>query len=284
MRRIPLFAVDAATTFDSIASAKRVPTRARMRAIRADVVEAYEEYERAAPEVASLPAITLADNQKAAMRHAFDVETKPMRVLRGNLLGRPIVFRCPSCGIGETSTLDHYLPKERYPEFAIFPANLVPCCAVCNTRKRDLVLIGGTDIRAFLHPCFDTIPNEEFLAARTRIEDDALIISFRMQRPAGMLLRTFRQLQSHFEVLNLADRYRRMSLDHLGEYYPALLRAYGDDENADRVAVELIKAASDTEMVAGNNNWRAKLYRALAENDAFCDGGFEFARIQFRPN
>ena len=284
MRRIPLLAVDAAATFDSIATAKRVPSRTRMRAVRAEVVEAYEEYEQAAPEVAALPAIALTDNQKAAMRHAFNVETQPMRVLRGALLGRPVVFRCPSCGIGESSTLDHYLPKEQYPEFAIFPANLVPCCAVCNTRKRDRVLIGGTDIRMFLHPCFDTIPNQEFLAARTRIEEDALIIAFRMHRPAGMPLRAFRHLQSHFEVLNLADRYRRMSLDHLGEYYPALRRAYGDDENARRVADELIEAAGDAEVVAGINFWRARLYRALAANDAFCDGGFELARIQYRPN
>lgn len=284
MRRIPLLAVDAATTFDSIATAKRNPTRTRMREVRAEVIEAYEEYEGAAPEVAALPAIDLTHNQMAAMRHAFNVETQPMRILRGALLGRRLVFRCPFCGIGESSTLDHYLPKEQYPEFAIFPENLIPCCAVCNTRKRDRVLIDGTDVRMFLHPCFDSIPNQEFLAARTRIEDDALIISFRVRRPAGMALRTFRHLQSHFEALNLADRYRRMSLDHLGEYYPSLRRAYGNDENAVRVADELIEAAGDAEAVAGINFWRARLYRTLATNDAFCDGGFELARIQYRPN
>lgn len=284
MRRIPLLAVDAATTFDSIAAAKRTPTRPRMRAIRAEVIDAYEEYEEAAPEVGTLVALDINENQQAAMRHAYNVETQPMLALRGALLGRPVVFRCPFCGIGESSTLDHYLPKEQYPEFAIFPLNLVPSCGVCNNRKRDHVLIDGTDVRMFLHPCFDTIPDEQFLVARTRIEADALVISFRLRRPEGMAMRTYRHLQSHFEVLNLADRYRRMSLDHLGEFYPALRRAYGDDEDAGRVVNELFEAAEDAEEVAGYNFWRAKLYRALAVNNAFCDGGFELARIQYRPN
>lgn len=284
MRTIPLLPVDAAATFDSIATAKRPPTRARMRAVRPEVIEAYDGYEQAAPEVAALLALELTDNQKAAMLHAFTVETGPMRALRGALLGRPIVFRCPFCGIGESSTLDHYLPKEHYPEFAIFPSNLVPSCAVCNTRKRDRVLIDGTDVRMFLHPCFDVIPDEEFLVARARIENDALILSYRIRRPAGMALRTFRHLKAHFDVLNLADRYRRMALDHLGEYYPTLRRAYGDDEDAGRVAELLTEAAGDAEEVSGPNFWRAKLYRALAANDAFCDGGFELSRIHYRPN
>ena len=99
-----------------------------------------------------------------------------------------------------------------------------------------------------------------------------------------MPLHTSRHLQSHFEALNLADRYRRMSLDHLGEYHPALRRAYGDNRIAGRVADELIKAAGDAEVVAGISFWRARLYGALSANDVFCDGGFELTRIQHRQN
>lgn len=123
-------------------------------------------------------------------------------------------------------TLDHYLPKEQCPEFSIFPKNLVPSCAVCNTRKRDKILEVGTDVRMFLHPCFDTIQEVEFLVVRTRMEADALVLPYRLTRPEGMTVRTFRHLQSHFAELDLADRYRRMGLEHLGGQYPALRRAW----------------------------------------------------------
>jgi hypothetical protein len=279
MRSIPLLAVDATDVFDEITAAKHQLRRERMQVARADVLAAYQGYEDAVPEVGELDEAPLTDLQKEAMRHAFTVETEPMTALRGNLLGRISVARCPFCGISESSTLDHYLPKERYPEFSVFPKNLVPSCAVCNTRKRDRILDEGTNVRMFLHPCYDLIPDTAFLAVRARIEADALILSYHLARPAGMALQTFQHLRSHFNELGLADRYRRMGLEHLGGQYPALRRAYGSGEDAERVAEKLIEGAEDFEVVSGSNYWLAKLYRALADNDDFCDGGFEVVRV-----
>lgn len=280
MRSIPLIDADSTVVFDDISGAKQAPRRAQMRAARARVLNAYQEYEAAVPEVGGLNVADLTNPQKAAMRHAYVVETQPMTALRGELLDRAVVVRCPFCGIGESSTLDHYLPKELYPEFSIFPKNLVPSCSACNTRKRDRVLEAGTDVRMFLHPCFDVVPDVAFLAVRIRMEVGALILSYRLKRPKGMAARTFQHLQSHFVQLDLADRYRRMSLGHLGEQYPALRRAYGDGEDAERVANKLLEEAEDFEETVGSNYWLAKLYRALAANGEFCDGGFEVVRLQ----
>lgn len=279
MRSIPLLAVDATDVFDEITAAKHQPRRGRMQVARAEVLAAYQGYEGAVPEVGELDEAPLTDLQKEAMQHAFTVETEPMTALRGNLLERISVARCPFCGISESSTLDHYLPKERYPEFSVFPKNLVPSCAVCNTRKRDRILDEGTNVRMFLHPCYDLIPDTVFLAVRARMEADALILSYHLTRPAGMALHTFQHLRSHFNELGLADRYRRMGLEHLGGQYPALRRAYGSGEDAERVAEKLIEGAKDFEVVSGSNYWLAKLYRALADNDDFCDGGFEVVRV-----
>jgi hypothetical protein len=247
------------------------------------VLESYQNYQNAVPEVGELGDAELTEDQKEALRHAYTVETEPMTILRGDLLNRIEVARCPFCGISESSTLDHYLPKERYPEFSVFPRNLVPSCALCNTRKRDLILDEDTDVRVFLHPSYDIIPEREFLTVRARMKDDALILSYRLQRPAGMALRTFQHLQSHFTALDLADRYRRMGLEHLGGQYPGLRRAYGMDEDAVRVAGKLIEVADDFEEVFGPNFWLAKLYLGLADNQEFCDGGFDAVRVRTQP-
>ncbi|QNP60067.1 HNH endonuclease [Paenacidovorax monticola] len=283
MRSIPRLNVDAVEVFDEIADAKQQLRRRRMQAARPQVLAAYQVYEAIAPEVGALAPAQLNDLQKQAMRHAYTVETEPMTVLRGKLLQRIRVARCPFCSLNETSTLDHYLPKESYPEFSIFPENLVPSCAVCNTRKRDRILIEGTNVRMFLHPCYDAIPDLAFLDVRTRMREDALIMSYRLVRPAGMQQQTFLHLQSHFDVLGLADRYRRMGFEHLGGLYPALRRAYGVGMSANRVANKLIQGAEDFEETNGLNHWLAKLYRALASNANFCDGGFEVVRVQAMP-
>lgn len=278
MRSIPLLAVNSTDVFDEIAAAKQPPRRIQMQAARAQIIAAYQVYEDAAPDVGGLDEAPLTDQQKEAMRHAYTVETKPMTTLRGDLLKTISVARCPFCGISESATLDHYLPKEHYPEFSIFPKNLVPSCAVCNTRKRDRILDAGTNVRMFLHPYYDLIPDMAFLTVRVRMEADALILSYRLTLPAGMTLQTFQHLEAHFNALDLADRYRRMGLEHLGGQYPALCRAYGPGEDAIRVTEKLIEGAEDFEVVSGPNYWLAKLYRALAGNNNFCDGGFEAVR------
>lgn len=280
MRSVPLLTVDATEVLDEIAASKRQPRRRRMQAARADVLAAYQSYEDAVPDIGTLGKAQLTDPQKEAMRHAFIVETGPMTALRGELLDRISVARCPFCGISESSTLDHYLPKEQYPEFSVFPKNLVPSCAVCNTRKREGILVEGTNVRMFLHPCYDVVPDVAFLAVRARMEGDALVLSYRLTQPAEMSLQTFQHLRSHFNKLNLADRYRRMGLEHLGGQYPALRRAFGPGEDAERVAQKLIEEAEDFEEVSGQNYWLAKLYRTLADNVDFCDGGFEAVRPQ----
>ncbi|WP_370311945.1 HNH endonuclease [Sagittula sp.] len=280
MRSIPLLNVDATTVFDDVAAAKHLQRRRRMHDARTNVLAAYQEYIEAVPEVGGLAKAVLTDQQKEAMQHAFSVETAPMAALRQKLLKRTCVARCPFCGISESSTLDHYLPKEQYPEFSIFPNNLVPCCAVCNTRKRDRILDEDTNVRMFLHPCYDAIAVLEFLSVRTRVEADALVISYRLVQPEGMADLTFQHLSSHFKELDLADRYRRMGLEHLGGQYPALRRAYGVGQHAERVAEKLIEGAEDFEEISGVNYWLAKLYRALAANVDFCAGGFEAVRPQ----
>lgn len=284
MRSIVPLSVDETRIYDDVTAAKRGPRRGRLLRARPRVLAAYQLYEDCVPEVGTLAKANLTATQKEALLHAFIVETKPVSELRGNLLERGGVARCPFCGISETSTLDHYLPKEHYPEFSIFAKNLVPCCAACNPLKLDRILSHGTDVRLFLHPYFDIVPDVEFLTVSARIEADALVVSYRLNCPAGMAERTFLHLQSHFGQLNLADRYRRMGLDHIGEKYPALRRAYGVNEDAARVAEELTEVAEDYEETFGKNFWLSKLYRALASDDDFCDGGFRLIRAQTTPH
>ncbi|SEP85717.1 hypothetical protein SAMN05216548_101654 [Faunimonas pinastri] len=275
MRSIPLLDVDDTEVFDEITAAKRGQRRGRLAAARPAVLDAYARYDDATPDVGALAQATLTAPQREALNHAFNVETAPITAMRGSILKRIAVARCPFCGISESSTLDHYLPKEQYPEFSVFSLNLVPCCSPCNTRKRDKILDDETNVRLFVHPHFDQIPTTLFLAANIDLLADAIVLGFRVMRPAGMALATFRHLCSHFRLLDLADRYRRMGLEHLGGQYRALKRAYGLGEDAARVASELTLSAEDYEDRYGENYWLAVLYRVLAAHDEFCDGGFE---------
>jgi 5-methylcytosine-specific restriction endonuclease McrA len=70
---------------------------------------------------------------------------------------------CPACGEpGAPNTLDHYLPKGRYPQFAITPANLFPMCDACQAAKLEKTGDGVTP-RYFIHPYFDTFSHPQII-------------------------------------------------------------------------------------------------------------------------
>jgi hypothetical protein len=61
---------------------------------------------------------------------------------------------CPMCGSTNVTSLDHILPKEVYPELAVFSYNLVPSCQSCNNRRAKKGAL--TSSKGFIHPYFDT--------------------------------------------------------------------------------------------------------------------------------
>ena len=42
---------------------------------------------------------------------------------------------CPICGIRISDQLDHYIPREKMPEFSLFAPNIIPICNKCNGKK-----------------------------------------------------------------------------------------------------------------------------------------------------
>jgi len=62
---------------------------------------------------------------------------------------------CPYCGNSLIpDTLDHFLPKEDWPEYAIFPNNLVPQCRSCAPIKGRRYYCSTNLSAMFLHPMY----------------------------------------------------------------------------------------------------------------------------------
>ncbi|TKG16287.1 HNH endonuclease signature motif containing protein [Vibrio breoganii] len=63
---------------------------------------------------------------------------------------------CPGCQYSYAtlrSTLDHFLPSSNYPNFYVFPLNLIPTCGDCNRIKNDVIPMSKND--NLPHPYFD---------------------------------------------------------------------------------------------------------------------------------
>jgi len=76
------------------------------------------------------------------------------------------VASCPMCGSSVTGALDHFLPKEAFPEFSVMAANLVPACTSCNSSVKGRTYKGESPDEWLIHPYFDTLAESDLWQIR----------------------------------------------------------------------------------------------------------------------
>jgi hypothetical protein len=176
-------------------------------------------------------------------------------------------FRCPSCNFEQTSTLDHFLAKSAFPEFSILSRNLVAACFNCNHKK------GERPANDFVHPYFDRLPDDQILLAYTSW-DPELNVSYSVAEPEGIDPELFQRLQSQFDALELADRFAREAGYILAEIMGNCVATYARG-GALLVRNELLRQAVVARSAYGVNHYKTALYRALSDDEHFCNGGFQ---------
>ncbi|WP_224240658.1 HNH endonuclease [Hyalangium gracile] len=186
------------------------------------------------------------------------------------LLARGI---CPLCGQRTVSTLDHHLPRSKFPSLAVTPDNLVPACLNCNQAKRDQR--PRTAREQTFHPYFDDFGQEPWLHAEL-IEGTPPSVRFSVQPPESWPEERGARVRHHFKTYQLGKLYAVHAGVELVNLRHGLLwlqkkggakkvRAYLKDEAASRAAAE-------------PNSWQTALYQALSTSEWFCGEGLRRIR------
>ena len=195
---------------------------------------------------------------------------KPARAIYDSLRQTPF-GRCPFCDLGQVSTLDHYLPKTKYPQLSVLPLNLVPSCMDCNKVKS--AAIATTSEEQSLHPYFDhqNFIDDQWLYAEVRQTEPATIYFF-VKAPDSWDCISKVRVQSHFTAFNLALRYsleagnEMVSLRDILVSYNKLIGSHWVKKNLE---IEATSCASQH-----INSWKTAMFQALASSDWYCNGGF----------
>lgn len=85
---------------------------------------------------------------------------------------------CLYCGFRDSTTLDHYLSKSVYPNYAILPINLVPCCDNCNRAKSNYDDNNLEEYEYFLHPYFDDYNNIRWLNGTLEFFENSIMVKY----------------------------------------------------------------------------------------------------------
>ena len=199
--------------------------------------------------------------------------TKPARKAYYDLLlSRAPLGKCPFCGFGHASTLDHYLPKTTYPQLSVVPSNLVPSCKDCNTGKS--ASVATTEETQSLHPYFDhqLFTDQQWLFAEV-MQTSPVTIRFYVNAPTNWDEVSKARVKAHFEAFKLETRYSLEAGDQIGCLRDTLSQ-YENILGSSAIKQHLL-FESQTYSRKYINSWQTAMFQALAASDWYCSGGFQ---------
>lgn len=132
--------LDVTVYLGDIFGSKHLATRALLQAARPAVIARCGTYDTALPRLQTPPILVWHPDTEAALQSCYTGGTKALSALKDDILTTlniqsPVnLQRCPYCLLNDPRTWDHYLPKESYPEYSVYHANLLYVCFGCNHR------------------------------------------------------------------------------------------------------------------------------------------------------
>jgi 5-methylcytosine-specific restriction endonuclease McrA len=196
------------------------------------------------------------------------LKNKAGRQIYDKLLALAPLSRCPFCGVGQASTLDHYLPKDKFPSFSVLPYNLVACCKDCNTGKSTSYATSKNT--QALHPYYDNFTQAQWLYARVL---QPLKIEFYVSPPLDWDQIDRDRVKAHFDNYKLADKFSN-------EASNALADLRGEFELFSTSPSDIEKELQKqfiSHQKRYKNSWETAMYQALYKDSWYCNDGFKTA-------
>lgn len=169
---------------------------------------------------------------------------------------------CPACGEdGTPNTLDHYLPKNVFPEFSVTIVNLFPMCDICQGAK-GVKINNDEGERIFIHPYFDDFIDQQVLILDIRGPFNAptsIVIS-----PHPDIDRELQELITrHITELDIPARYYR----YFQSNYLRLLRLVGKIRHKGLNVREQLENFRDMALEKSINSWGYIFYDSVLHNE-----------------
>lgn len=197
------------------------------------------------------------DDMVSLYTNKFAKKDQPGRKYYDKIKLAPPNSICPLCGIGQVTTLDHYMAKTLYPSLAVTPHNLIPACRDCNDPRGAIHFESAGDMT--LHPYYDETQNLEWLSA-VIVSTFPICVRYTVSDTVpDSELRV--RLSTHLEVFDLSNRYSKKAAEEISAHkltYQAMLDNGGIEGLREYLQL-LYTSAYNVE----KNSWRTALYKAL---------------------
>ncbi|MBY3789895.1 hypothetical protein HPQ32_15865 [Photobacterium carnosum] len=230
------------------------------------LILAYGNYENIITQYAINPIKSTFSQEKILLKNFYG---KAPKHLNKNLLeqrNEHLFEQCPFCGRPcKPSILDHFMPEDLWPEFCIFPNNLVSQCDKCSTKKWSHYYSDIDNSVKFIHPKFFDLLQyiglqiEINFTTPENIKQPNFIIIFTL--PQGMHINDKKRLSLHIKYLNIKNHIR----EYITDRYLYWIRV--SEQQRFYVPNALNQRIIEKYTGGNNNRWDVALYLAMIDNN-----------------
>ncbi len=193
----------------------------------------------------------------------FVPEKKPARKIYDTLL-LSARDECPYCGgIGVPRNLDHYLPKAHFPQYSVFPYNLVPACRDCNYDGKSnafAIRPGDQIIQPYLDNDQFFLEQWVFANYHSGSTNESGYFEYYVNPPEKWCVIDKERVRKHFDCFDLSRRYAIHAAKELSNALRQIMRLEptgpGNEEINNMLHIEI-------EAIPFVNHWRRIMYQAL---------------------
>lgn len=209
----------------------------------------------------------LSDDEKDDFLSLYSYKKKQIKQLRYAVLTENGYRNdiCPLCECDSVATMDHYLPKEKYPLFVVHPRNLIPCCNSCNQHKSDNVFKDGK--RVFWNCYLDSPINTRYLYCTISSKDGLIAGEFSIdtrnlpEQEASVIENTMNK-----DGQSVLSQYNKKVGNEIKELIKRISNRMLDGDGFD----EIIKKIKDLDLSKNIlNDWKDVLKDALLNSAVF---------------
>lgn len=180
-----------------------------------------------------------------------------VRVQQHNML---YAYKCPYCTLNEANTLEHILPKQTYPEYAVHAYNLIPCCSKCNTYKGEDIK-DGSGVPWTINFYYHDPDAFQYLEAEFKTDINGFpVFEFHLVFPhdCDQLLKKI--IENHYKKLHLLVRFKEMAEGKYAEEEIRLLNCISIEDVKDNLNSYLSSAG----FRYGRNHYYVAMLRCMA--------------------
>jgi 5-methylcytosine-specific restriction endonuclease McrA len=246
--------------------------RTELQAIRLDITKRYRVFQSAVRQrnLHALRPNSVMLSKKTNLLSCYKNKTLKIKAVFTEIEAAQMpgsLGKCPYCGITRPGTYDHYMPEDRYPEFAVHALNLIPCCSDCNSSKGVRLMHNGQ--RQYIHFYSDSFPDEQFLhvSIKTRPNSIAYGAVFLLMKPNQFKQAEWNVIEAHYRKLKLLSRYKNEANDEISTAFDTVKAHI---INGGSSVESFLNSICDSEEVKfGKSHWRVVLKRQLAQIPEF---------------